>query len=381
MKIWVIGRNYPDKSNNRQGSFELEQAKMLAKRGNDVTYIACVLHPFWRIRGGGFVEFEDAPLKVIAYSGFFTPHMTNPRIQAPYLPKLRNRKWEALLKRVEEITGLPDVIHIHFPLMILSAEVFKMYHDRGVKVVVTEHWTKVQNKNLDKFELSQMNEYLRFADEYLAVGYSLKRAIQDLSGNVREVHVMPNIINDVFGPAQTGHQGFRFGIVGRLAPEKQMDKVIEAFAELFKGRSDVRLLIIGGGSERDHLKELAERTGAASRIDFKGLLNREETAKIMKGLDCLVCFSRYETFGVPVIEAWACGIPVITTTADCLTDRWDDRMGISVPYTDTAALKDAMKAMAAGAGQYDREYISGKALREYSEESVYNRLMDIYEHP
>ena len=351
---------------------------MLAKRGNEVTYIACVLHPFWRIKNSGIVEFDDDLIKVIAYSGFFTPHMTDPMIQFPYFPKLRNSKWEKLLGKVEESVGLPDVIHIHFPLMVLSAEVFKKYHDRGVKVIVTEHWTKVINRKLDRYETNQMIAYLDYAAAYLAVGYSLKRAIIEITGTDKEIQVVPNIVNDAFKPSKAEHEGFRFGIVGRLVPEKQMDKVIEAFADAFKGDSNTQLIIVGGGPERKHLEDLAAMLGVSQQIAFKGLLGREKTAEAVRELDCLVCFSKYETFGVPVIEAWASGIPVITTTADSITDCWDDRLGISINCTDVDKLEAAMYQMVKEKRKYDKAYISEYAISMYSEDNVFNRLIEIY---
>lgn len=378
MKIWVIGRNYPDKKNNRQGSFELEQAKMLAKRGNDITYIACVLHPFWRIKSGGYVEFKDKPINVCAYSGFFTPHMTNPPIQSPYFPKLRNKRWKDLLKKAEELMGLPEVIHIHFPLLILSAEVFKEYRERGVKIVVTEHWSKVQNKQLDNYEKTQMEMFLQFANAYMAVGYSLRNAILDISGTKRKVEIMPNIINDMFRLEDRKHDGFKFGTVGRLVPAKQIDKIIATFANQFKGCKDVRLIIVGDGSQRRKLEKLTNMLGIKEQIEFKGALEREKTADIMKALDCLVCFSSYETFGVPVIEAWACGVPVITTTAENISEKWDEKLGISVNSRDINALGRAMKRMIKKREKYDRRYISEYALNQYSEETIYHRLIDIY---
>lgn len=378
MKIWVIGRNYPDKRNNRQGSFELEQAKMLAKRGNDVTYIACVLHPFWRIKDGGYIDFAEGPLQICAYSGFFTPHMTDPLVQSPYFPKIRNKRWRTLLKRAEEAHGLPEVIHIHFPLMVLAAEVFKEFHDRGVKIIVTEHWTKVLNKRLDKYEKSQMRSYLQFADEYMAVGYLLKHAIIESSGTEREIIVMPNIINDVFKADRRSHDRFLFGVVSRLSPEKQIDKIIEVFARQFKGQADIRLVIVGGGSERKRLGKLSDKYGLKEQIEFKGSLSRDDTAEIVKKLDCLICFSRFETFGVPVIEAWACGVPVITTTAQSLSDKWDKKMGVSISHTDVNALGVNMVQMVRDKDQYDHRYISEHALSIYSEDCIYCRLMDIY---
>lgn len=378
MKIWVIGRNYPDKKNNYQGSFELEQAKMLAKKGNDVTYIACVLHPFWRIKDGGFVEFKDDLVSVCAYSCFFTPHMTNPLIPNIYYSKIRNKRWSELLKRVEAITGIPDIIHIHFPLLVLSAEIFKAFHDRGVKIVITEHWSKVQNKRLDKYEKSQMQLYLKFADAYMAVGYLLKQAIIDISGTNRRIDIMPNMVNEAFRFDSGSHDGFNFGVVCRLVPEKQVDKIIKAFATRFKNKVGVKLIIVGDGKVRNKLEKLTDSLGVGSQVMFKGSLNRNETASIVKALDCLVCFSSFETFGVPVIEAWACGVPVITTTADCVTDTWDEKNGVSISCKDEDGLGIAMEHMAEGKNEYNRSYISGYALSHYSEDSIYHKLMDIY---
>lgn len=378
MKVWVVGRNYPSPNNNRQGSFELEQAKMIGKRGNDVTYIACVLHPFWRINGGGFVSFEDAPVRVCAYSGFFTPHMTNPLIQAPYFPKLRNEKWEKLLEKAEKETGLPNVIHIHFPLMVMASEVFKKYHERGVKIVVTEHWTKVLNNRLDNYEKRQMVNYLRFVDTYSSVGYTLKKAIIEIAGTTREIEVIPNIINDLFVPEEKDTEIFTFGLVGRLVPEKQMDEVIRAFSDLYKGDRYKHLVIIGNGKEYKKLNNLAELLGIKAQVEFKGSLSREDTAKEVGKFNCFVCYSSYETFGVPVIEAWACGIPVITTTADCIVNQWDQGLGISIGHTNRAELKDAMRSVERNINFYDSAYIRKYAVDRYSEDNIFEKLMSIY---
>lgn len=379
MNIWVIGRNYPSKANNFQGSFELEQAKMLAKHGNQVSYIACVLHPFWRIKDGGYCTFQDELLNVFAYSCFFSPHITYPIFPIPYFPTRRNKIWDSFLKKVELETGKPDVIHIHFPLMILSVEVFKKYHDSGIKVVVTEHWTKVQNRRLDKFEYSQLLEYLNLADEYLCVGYLLQQAIYQITKTNRELKILPNIVNEVFKPLENDEkQGFKFGIVGRLVSEKQMDKVIRQFARKFKNDSDVRLIIVGNGKEYKNLNKLVHSLAITSQVEFAGALKREETAAVLAKLDCLICFSKFETFGVPIIEAWACGIPVITTTADCITKQWNHYLGISVKHTDEDELGTAMEYMIGHIDEYDKNYISEYAQQNYSEDVIYNQLYKLY---
>lgn len=381
MNIWVVGRNYPSKENNQQGSFELEQAQMLEKRGNHVVYIACRLHAPWRREKNGFSAFRDGEVEVRKLTATASPHFSNPSIPFPYFPKSRNRKWNTLLQAVEKEFGLPDVIHIHYPTALLASDVFKAYHDRGVKIFVTEHWGKALNKNLDAYERKEQNNYLSFANGYMSVGYSLRNAIREMSQTKREIIIMPDVINDVFlrvGPHERSNRPFTFCMAGRLAKEKNMDLVIRAFSQAFQGKNGVQLVLIGGGKERGALIQLAQSLGVQNQVIMKGLLSREETARAINASDCLICFSDYETFGVPIIEAWATGIPVITTAASSIMEQWDERLGISLQPRDTEGLKKAMQNMADGARDYDSGFIARYAAERYSEDAICARLMDIY---
>lgn len=330
MNIWVVGRNYPDEKNNRQGSFELEQAKMLAKRGHNVVYLYCRLHfPFSREKNGSF-SFQDDVVSVRGTVQIFTPHIANPSIPIPYFPKIRNQFWIRLLKRVESEFGLPDVIHIHYPTVIMASSVFSSFHDKGVKVVVTEHWTKVLKKRLDSYEISQVKEYLHFVDTYMCVGPALRQAVYDISGSKRKIIIMPYIVNECFHPIENSSSIFQFGVVGRLAPDKQVDQIIQIFAKLCKKRNNIMLTIVGDGKERNHLEQIVQKLHLIDKVLFTGSLTREETAEAVNKLNCLVMFSRCETFGVPAIEAWASSVPVITSAGFHIMDQWDDRLGIAV---------------------------------------------------
>ena len=135
MKVWVIGRNYPLPGNGMQGSFELEQAKMLARFGNDVQYLACSLHPTKRIRRRGMLSWGEDGLEVNVLSAFFVP-----RVFPLYLVKFRNSFWRKLFAAVESRHGLPEVIHVHYPAMLMIADALAEYRRRGVRIIATEHW-------------------------------------------------------------------------------------------------------------------------------------------------------------------------------------------------------------------------------------------------
>ena len=93
MKIWVLGRNYPLPENGMQGSFELEQAKMLARGGNEVHYLACSLHPVKKIKKGGMQSWNDEGVEVSVLSAFFAP-----RVYPLYFIKQRSKKWKKLFR-------------------------------------------------------------------------------------------------------------------------------------------------------------------------------------------------------------------------------------------------------------------------------------------
>ena len=373
MKIWVIGRNYPLQSNGMQGSFELEQAKMLTKYGESVSYLACLLHPFKVIKKKGFQFWKEKDLSVYVYSAFFLP-----RIYPLYFTKIRNQYWKKFLHKVKEKTGLPDVIHLHYPAMLMLADVLEDYYKLGVKIIVTEHWSKVLANTLDQLEESNLKKYFNIVDTFICVGKPLAKVIEQLSGQKKiSVTIVPNIVNAAFKPAISKKNFFEFIAVGRLVKVKQFDKVITTFAKVFKN-TDVKLTIIGNGPEYDRLKRIIVNLKIEKQITLTGSLNRIETSHYVANADCLICYSQFETFGVPIIEAWACGIPVVATTEAAVIDNFDNRLGIEVSPESIHELEDAMIFIHQHINEYDKDYITKFAREKFSEDSVYKKLLSIY---
>lgn len=375
MKIWVIGRTHPESQNGMKGSFELEQATMLAKHGHTVTYIACVFHPIKKIRKWGYMTWQENNLRVCVYSQFYTPERMKLHWKA-----LQVKRWRQLLTHAEETGGFPDVIHIHYPGMITEPDVISEYKNKGAKIVVTDHWTRTLVNDLDNHQRNQLRWYAQEADEFICVGEPLKQAVKAVTGVEREISVIPNVVSDIFKPGSTvrSNKIFRFIAVGRLVPVKQFDGIIKAFSMKFKGNEDVKLTIIGGGKLMPDLKKLSLEFGVSQQVEFTGTQPREEVAGRVADSDCLVCFSRLETFGVPIIEAWACGIPAIGT--DCLgfLEYYNDSLGYIVRHDSMEELAEAMKKVVLNRENYAKEQIRNFARANFGEEAVYEKLMRAY---
>ncbi|MDE6784218.1 MAG: glycosyltransferase family 4 protein [Ruminococcus sp.] len=374
MKIWVIGRNYPLVSNKMQGSFELEQAKMLSKYGNSVTYFACVLHPSKYIKKRGFQCWKEDNLYVCTYSAFFIP-----RLFPFYFVKIRNAFYEKLFRQAVEQFGMPDVIHVHYPAMLMLAPVLKAYSENDVRIVATEHWTKVQSEKLNFIEKREIVRSLKVLDACICVGMPLQTAMEKLNQQPKEGFFrIPNIVGAQFNPTNVSHIKFQFVAAGRLVALKQFDKLIEAFTRKFRGKNAI-LVIIGYGVEYKNLKKQIASLCMESQIILKGALDRAETAECMAHSDCLCCPSRLETFGVPVIEGWACGLPVIASdNIPAIMEYANEKLAVPVPHDDTKALENAMEQVFLNYEKYDKQYIADFVKKRFSEEAVYQKLMELY---
>lgn len=375
MKIWVIGRSYPMPINRMQGSFELEQAKMLAKHGHNVSYISCVFHPYKRIKKWGFCTWEEDNVQIYANSKFYAPE----RLKF-HFEKYKEYIWAKFLNKVEKSDGIPDIIHIHYPSQITVPATILKYKNNNTKIICTEHWSQVLNKEIDQYEINQLRKYVDNSNYFFSVGEELKKSIYDLTGTSNNIFIIENIVNDVFQPLSKNKNNdiFKFISVGNQVKLKNFDKIILAFEKLNRINSNIKLTLVGNGPEHKKLINIANNSEISNKITFTGVLNRQDTANQVAKSDALICFSDYETFGVPIIESWACGNPVIISDSLKILKNWDSKLGLITKKYDEDMLAYTMKQMMENYKYYDRKYIRKFAMERYSEDSVYNKLMEYY---
>lgn len=99
--------------------------------------------------------------------------------------------------------------------------------------------------------------------------------------------------------------------VGRLAPEKNWDTLIRAFAKACEKHPGIRLVLIGDGNARQSLETLASELGVTDRVTFTGALPFDEIPRYLKAADVFAFASVTETQGLVTIEAMAAGLPVV----------------------------------------------------------------------
>ncbi len=147
--------------------------------------------------------------------------------------------------------------------------------------------------------------------------------------------------------ARYGIAGDYLLYLGTLQPRKNLARVVEAFASLQSGAS----LVLAGrrGWLYDDLFDRVRRLGLERRVRFPGYVADEDKAALLSGASAFVFPSLYEGFGLPVLEAQACGCPVITSTTSSLPEVAGDA-ALLVDPQDTVAIAAAIRRIAADSG-------------------------------
>jgi alpha-1,3-rhamnosyl/mannosyltransferase len=172
---------------------------------------------------------------------------------------------------------------------------------------------------------------LRAADRVLVVSDFTRREVVELAGVADErVRVTPNAVDGQFSPEGAAAEGNYVLAVGTLEPRKRLHLAVEAARRL-----GVELRVVGapgwGGVQ-----------AGGDGVRALGFVSDEELARLLRGARCLVYPSRYEGFGLPVLEAMRCGTPVVTSAGTAMEEVAGDA-GVFVDGEDPARFAAAIE--------------------------------------
>jgi glycosyltransferase involved in cell wall biosynthesis len=121
--------------------------------------------------------------------------------------------------------------------------------------------------------------------------------------------------------------------------------------------------IVGDGPARAQYERQAEELGIASRVLFHGIRDKKEVATFMQRADLFVLASAWENLPCVVIEALACGLPVVATAVGGIPELVCSRDGRLVPPGDPGALASALAEVLAARDRFDSSDIARRAQR------------------
>ncbi len=169
------------------------------------------------------------------------------------------------------------------------------------------------------------------------------------------------------------------GTVGRLVEVKRQDLLIRAFAQLFaRGRhSHTWLLVVGDGPERERLESLARRLNVRAQVVFAGYQSQPE--RMLRAMDVFVLTSRHEGLPLALLEAWAAGLAVVSSSVGAIPQTvLHGISGLLFPSGDVTALAETLSRLLDAPWLVSQLGRRGKARVEHRYSLA--RMADEYEH-
>jgi glycosyltransferase involved in cell wall biosynthesis len=270
-----------------------------------------------------------------------------------------------------------DIIHAHvlLPFGHLFVKAKKRF---SCPFILTEHGSYYRkNKSWNLKEKYVCRFAKNHIDKLIAVSDFLKNDMEAYFPG-HDIQVIPNPINtELFKPAKkTSSEIKQFLHISTLDKEiKNPGGIIDAVDLLkTKGYSNFQLTIL---SDEPYVEwqKYSKSKGLTEFIQFDGPFQLENLVSFYQRSDAFILFSTYETFSIVLAEAWACGIPVISTPVG-IAHNLSPELGLQVKSKDSLSLAMAMEKILLGVA-FKEESIREYALN-FSEQKVLEVLQTTY---
>ena len=250
---------------------------------------------------------------------------------------------------------------------------------RSVKLVHTEHWSLFINPKQWKAKsglYKRMTKFLfRKTAQVFAVSEPLNKQLKAIYPKLNS-EIVGNVISENPYTSIEKHSTFTFVHISDLRDDiKNISGVIEAF-KIFKTEthSSAQLHIVGDGEDRAMLEAKAK---GIPDIQFLGRQSNSEVYKTLNASHCLLLNSKRETFGMVILEAFSCGLPVVCAKNGMSEYFVDQASGYTVDQNDTAGFANALKNIETNYDSYSSERLKEKA-KPFSEVVIGNKIKRVY---
>lgn len=252
-------------------------------------------------------------------------------------------------------------LHYSFPLMRLGTKQVVTVHD-----MTFFHMAEVHEPVKIAYFRSFIRGAVRFSDKIIFVSHSTMR---DCVARLGAVRGSAEVI--YLGKSEAFHSKLdeievwrvrrKFGLetdfvlyLGTIEPRKNLARLVSAFAALADRHPNLLLVIAGmKGWMYDDLLETIDKFDMKSRVIFTGFVPEEEKPFLMAGATVFVYPSLYEGFGIPVLEALACGVPTLTSRVSSLPEVVGDA-ALMVDPLDLEEISSALERLLSDGDLRDR---------------------------
>jgi len=305
------------------------------------------------------------------------------------------RMYQYGLKYIKKHFFQPDLIHLHvaYPLGQVALLWKKLY---GYKYVMTEHWTIYQPQNKDVLVGGLKKKIVKIANNatlIMPVSLDLQRCMEGHGVNNR-FKVIYNLVNtDMFKLRQpcidsrqhTNLCGNDMHVwkkhilhISTLRDEaKNFSGILRTIEGLRQQRDDFELHVIHD-YEAPEFKAFVKEHRMEDCIIFHGKKTSDEVAEAYQQADFFVLFSNFENLPCVIVEAFASGVPVLSTAVGGIAEILSPERGILIPQGDEDALLQGMIQMLDHSSEYDRQAIRDYAIKTFAAQNIGQQMFEAY---
>lgn len=283
-----------------------------------------------------------------------------------------------LLKKIS-----PDLLNVHYASGYGTLARLARFHPTMLSVWGSDvylfprksklHWTIIRNN-------------LSFADGIGSTSNAMLHETSTIYSHIKSFVTPFGIDTDLFKPISESGQKDEviIGTVKTLAAVYGIDVLIKAFSIVKDKLPAIRLklIIVGSGPEENNLKTLVLELGLKDSVEFYGFVDNNKVPAILQKFDVYVTLSHSESFGVAILEASACGVPVVVSDADGPAEVViDGTTGFVVTKNDEHAAANALEKLIVNSELRKSMGMNGRAhvMKNYSWEKSLNIMIDAYE--
>lgn len=376
LRVLIATDTFPPDINGA-ARFARDHAVRLARRGHEVHVIAP--SPTFSTRVGATM-IDDQVIQVHRLRSVRWPSHEWLRVAPPW--EVRRRAGR-ILDQVR-----PDIVHLQSFIGIGRGVAYEA-HDRGIPIVATNHVMPDNLASVGSLPTRMVPVLARRGWELAASVYAradvvtsptpvAAQYVQRHAGLESVIAISCGVDLDRFEPKHAKPEQHSILFVGRVDPEKNLATLLRAFA-LMSDDVDAYLDIVGGGSERFELEQLAAGLGVAERVRFHGRVSDERLAELHHAATVFVMPSAAELQSIATLEALASGTPVVVADAMALPHLVDNGVeGYLVPTHNAHAFARQIAAivklseseylrMSANALERAAQHDATRIVRQYEE--------------
>lgn len=384
LKVIFFPAWYPTKMDSMAGLFVKYHAKAVAQYA-DVAVLHCIPTNTTQKKAIEYEYFVDEGIPTII----------------TYIQKRENNWTDKILFPIRYITacytgynklikqfGKPHLHHVH---ILTRSGLLALYKKvvSGIPYIVTEHWSRYLPQNSNSYQ-GGLRKWLtkrvvKNASLVTTVSKHLGVAMQS-HGLKNQYTQVPNVVNVDFFQPQTSNYKPQTSILKPILlhvscfdeKPKNVKGILEAAKKLENADIDFELRLVGDGKDWQLCVDYARELGVKNVV-FTGLKTGDDLLKEFQTADVFILFSRFENQPVVILEAFACGLPVIATKVGGIPEIVQPGFGLLIESENVEELVNSIKQTITSPQQFDRVGMRNYVLENFSYAGVGKQFYDIYQ--